>query len=165
MLNRGNYIISGQPSPLETGPWPVSRLPVQETSLALTAFSLIVVLVYMIQCQQRKQHADLAKTGAVTILRHKLLTSGSPCTQCHYLTQNEYLPCAVNPHIVATSDAVNCADFRKEKSDFSSPFYLAAINRKHQLSSLEETSRRPNLTRPTVAARYQVNWPDEVNEH
>jgi len=165
MLNRGNHIISRHPPPSETGPWSVSGLLSQETSLALTAFSLIAVLVYMIQCQQRKRHADLAKTGAVTTLRHRLLTSGSPCIQCHYLTQNAYLPCAVNPHMVATSVAVNCAHFRQKKPDFSSPFYLAAINRKHQLTSLEETGRRPNLTWPIVAVRYQVNWPDGVHEH
>ena len=165
MFDRDDYLTSAHPPPLKASSWSVDSPFLQEISLALIAFSLIVMLVCLIQRQQRKRKANLAKAGGRTMLSHQLMTSGSRCAQCHYLTQNPYLPCAVNPHQVATLEAVNCADFRQKKCDFSSQFYLDAVNRKHQLSVPKQTSYRPKVNRPTVEERYQAMWSDGVNDH
>jgi hypothetical protein len=34
-----------------------------------------------------------------------------PCCKCQYLSHNKYLPCAVNPSVVFTEEAVNCQDY------------------------------------------------------
>ena len=45
----------------------------------------------------------------------KSLTTSSlnklPCCKCQYLSHNKYLPCAVNPSVVFTDEAVNCQDY------------------------------------------------------
>lgn len=46
------------------------------------------------------------KKSLTTSSLHKL-----PCCKCQYLSHNKYLPCAVNPSVVFTDEAVNCQDY------------------------------------------------------
>jgi len=39
-----------------------------------------------------------------------------PCRHCQYFSANRYLPCAVNPEQVLTSEAINCRDFQKRET-------------------------------------------------
>jgi hypothetical protein len=137
MLGRKIPMVPATLPTAELPTWSFEKLSLQEISLASSAVLLIAVLIYLSNRQQRHRNAELTRVGGVTMLRHKLLTSGAPCARCHYLTQNPYLPCAVNPQIVATPEAIGCSDFRRKGYDFSSKFYLEAVNRKQQLRSPE----------------------------
>lgn len=53
-----------------------------------------------------------------------------PCGTCRYFSNNEFLPCAINPLSVLTEEAHICGDFRTDKTlrptnDYS--FYLRTL--------------------------------------
>jgi len=39
-----------------------------------------------------------------------------PCRHCQYFSANRYLPCAVNPEQVLTTQAINCRDFQQKET-------------------------------------------------
>jgi len=38
-----------------------------------------------------------------------------PCHTCQYFSSNSYLKCAVNPTLVLSEHALNCADYQKDE--------------------------------------------------
>ncbi|HLP88113.1 MAG TPA: hypothetical protein VK184_05840 [Nostocaceae cyanobacterium] len=38
-----------------------------------------------------------------------------PCKNCKYFSNNHYLKCAVQPHLVMTEEAINCSEYSPKK--------------------------------------------------
>lgn len=57
----------------------------------------------------------LAKKGRKVLIarRQRYFLRSLPCRQCQYLSDCEWLPCAVHPSHALTEAALNCPDFTK----------------------------------------------------
>jgi hypothetical protein len=42
-----------------------------------------------------------------------------PCKNCQFFSNNHYLKCAVQPHLVMTEEAINCCEYLPKKGKFS----------------------------------------------
>lgn len=51
--------------------------------------------------------------------RHRLFLRSLPCIQCQYLSDSEWLPCAVQPSYALTDAAKNCLDFARSSAECS----------------------------------------------
>ncbi|MBD2663795.1 hypothetical protein B6N60_01310 [Richelia sinica FACHB-800] len=47
-----------------------------------------------------------------------------PCKNCQFFCNNNYLKCAVNPHIVLTEEAINCPEYSPKKVNFIQKNFL-----------------------------------------
>jgi hypothetical protein len=47
-----------------------------------------------------------------------------PCKNCQFFCNNNYLKCAVNPHMVLTEEAINCPEYSPKKINFIQKNFL-----------------------------------------
>jgi hypothetical protein len=86
-----------------------------DIAISLTPLGLVVswVIFFVIL---RKVRSIIENKMVFTVkTSHQL-----PCKNCHFYSHNHYLKCAVQPCIVLTEEANNCAEYVPKKDKFDS---------------------------------------------
>lgn len=71
------------------------------------AFVVTLAFIFFKQVKSRKN----LYTKLVTFKR----LSSIPCRKCQFFDNNQQLPCAVQPALVLSEEAVNCGDYAPKK--------------------------------------------------
>lgn len=88
---------------------PSSELTTIQIGLATlpVAFVITLAFIFFNQVKYRKN----LYTQVVALKRF----SSIPCHKCQFLDNNQHLPCAVQPALALSVEAVNCADYTPKK--------------------------------------------------
>ena len=100
-----------QPSAREISPnIPPSReVTTIQVGLAFIPVAFVVTLAFIF-FKQVKYKKNLY-TKLVTLKRF----SAIPCRKCQFFDNNQQLPCAVQPAVVLSEEAVNCGDYAPKR--------------------------------------------------
>lgn len=100
-----------QPSTREISPSipPSSEVTTIQVGLAVIPVAFVVTLAFIF-FKQVKSQKNLY-TQVVTLKRF----SSIPCRKCQFFDNNQHLPCAVQPALALSVEAVNCGDYTPKK--------------------------------------------------
>jgi hypothetical protein len=95
-----------EPTPNSTPPM---DLPLPSEGLLLVPVFLLFLLSAVVLKQSNFKQALLNRI--VNIRNYYRI----PCFRCQFLTENQYLQCAVQPCIVLSKEAIGCPDYSPKK--------------------------------------------------
>jgi hypothetical protein len=100
-----------QPSTREISPsiTPSSEVTTIQTGLAIIPVAFVITLAFIF-FKQVKYRKNLYSE----LVNFKRLSS-IPCHKCQFFDNNQHLPCAVQPALALSVEAVNCGDYTPKK--------------------------------------------------
>ncbi|WP_414621299.1 hypothetical protein [Calothrix sp. CCY 0018] len=103
--------IIAQPSSREISPSipPSSEVTTIQVGLAFIPVAFVVTLAFIFFKQIKHQKNLYTK---LIDLKH---FSSIPCRKCQFFDNNQQLPCAVQPAVVLSEEAVNCGDYAPKR--------------------------------------------------
>ncbi|MGB3652887.1 MAG: hypothetical protein WBA41_16960 [Rivularia sp. (in: cyanobacteria)] len=88
---------------------PSSEVTTIQVGLAVIPVAFVITLAFIF-FRQVKYQKNLY-TKLVNLKR----ISSIPCRKCQFFNNNQQLPCAVQPALVLSEEAVNCGDYAPKK--------------------------------------------------
>ncbi len=89
-------------------------LNIPDLVVSLTPLGFIVSwAIFLVILRKIRTNLDNKRVFSIDTL-HKV-----PCKNCQYYSNNHYLKCAVQPHIVLSEEAVNCSEYSPKKRKFN----------------------------------------------
>jgi hypothetical protein len=88
---------------------PSSEVTTVQVGLAFIPVAFVITLAFIFFKQVKYQ-----KSLYNQLVNFKHLSS-IPCHKCQFFDNNQHLPCAVQPALALSVEAVNCADYTPKK--------------------------------------------------
>lgn len=91
-----------------------NQFTLPDVAISLTPIALLISwIVFFLLLRKSRNGVDNKRIFTINSL-HKV-----PCKNCKYYSSNHYLKCAVQPSIVMTEEAKNCAEYSPIKVKLS----------------------------------------------
>ncbi|MBD2213525.1 hypothetical protein H6G27_27160 [Nostoc linckia FACHB-104] len=91
-----------------------NQVNITDVAISLTPLALLISgIVFFLMLRKSQAIVDNKRFFIINGLKKV------PCKNCKYYSSNHYLKCAVNPSLVMTEEAKECAEYLPDKSKFS----------------------------------------------